>query len=265
MYHGDDEPTEVLHIYVVREAVTPPLLPIVLSVLALSVFVTFAALSPNWQPVTRAVLRVPAVPLTIRTFTAQTPIIPTGVKTYPATYAQGWLTFSNGSVIGQSIPAGFTVLASNGVPVITNTAIYVPPATANSFGIVTVSARLGRDSVNLEAYSVNLVIDSSLFVRNLSLFTGGRPAYSVKFVTSNDRKVAFSKVRDMLISKIAGLHYPCKEGYTSDNQKITSTWRCQFVTYTVPSYMHVTAVRLSGKNLIIDVWFIPRPVRIWVK
>src|SRR5947209_2876893 len=106
MYHGDDEPTEVLHIYVVREAVTPPLLPIVLSVVALSVFVTFGALVPNQQPVTRMTLRVPAVPLTIKTFTAQTPIIPTGVKTYLATAAHGTLTITNGSVISQTLPAG---------------------------------------------------------------------------------------------------------------------------------------------------------------
>src|SRR5258708_22198170 len=131
MYHGDDEPTEVLHIYVVREAVPPPLLPIVLSVLALSVFVTFGALSPNQQPVTRAVIRVPAVPLTIKTFIAQTPVIPTGVRTYPATAAHGVLTITNGSVISQTLPAGFIFITNSGVSCGTDHGAFVPTGSAS--------------------------------------------------------------------------------------------------------------------------------------
>ena len=268
MFDVDDEPVETLHIYVIREAAPKPsLLPIVLSVVALSLLVAVCAISPYQQPVTRAVIRVPAVLLPLRTFTATVAIISTGVKVYPATTAHGWLTFSNGSIIGQSIPTGFTVAATNGVPVMTDAAVYVPAATANGFGKVTVSARLGRNSVNLPAYSVNFVIGSSLFVRNLSPFTGGRDSYSVKYVTTTDKQAALLRARGILLNKSSGLHYPCTETKVANSTplNLVLAWHCQFLSYHIPAFYHVTAVRLSGKNLLLDVWFIPRPVHIWVK
>src|SRR5260221_9079810 len=131
-----DEQPETIHLYVVREAAPKPsLLLVVLSVLALSVLVAFCALAPYQQPVTRAAIRVPAVPLAVKTFTAEAPVIPTGSKTYPATTAHGVLTITNGSIIAQVIPAGFTV--DN---VATDTAVYVPPGSAHGYGYATLSA-----------------------------------------------------------------------------------------------------------------------------
>ena len=67
-----DEQPETIHLYVVREeAPKPQLFPIVFSVLALLVLVALAVVVPYQQPVTRAVIRVPAVPLPPRTFTAK--------------------------------------------------------------------------------------------------------------------------------------------------------------------------------------------------
>src|SRR5260370_5468072 len=110
MFDVDDEPIETLHIYLERERPPrPSLLPIFLSVLALSILVAFGVLSPTQQPVTRTTLRVPAVPLAVKTFTATAPVIPTGIKIYPATISHGWITFTNGSIIGQDIPAGFAI------------------------------------------------------------------------------------------------------------------------------------------------------------
>jgi len=43
------------------------------------------------------------------------------------------------------------------------------------------------------------------------------------------------------------------------------TWRCQFLTYYIPSFYHVTRVRLIGKNIVLAVWFVVRPTQIWVK
>ena len=264
MYHGDDEPTEVLHIYVVREAVTPPLLPIVLSVLALSVFVTFGALSPNQQPVTRAVIRVPAVPLTIKTFIAQTPVIPTGVRTYPATAAHGVLTITNGSVISQTLPAGFIFITNSGVSVVTDHAVFVPAGSANGYGVAYVSAHaLARGKAgNIPAYAIDSVEGSSVYVRNLAAFQGGSDAYSVKFVTAQDRQAALAKARQRLAVVSTGLHYPCLERI---NGAVRVTWLCQFLIYHIPTYMHVTGVRIQGKNLLVAVWFVARPVHIWVK
>jgi len=262
MYHGDDEPTEVLHIYVVREAVTPPLLPIVLSVLALSVFVTFGVLSPNQQPVARAVIRVPAVPLTIRTFTAQAPVIPTGVRTYPATTAHGVLTITNGSVIAQVIPAGFQIQ-----DVVTDAAVYVPAGSANGYGQARVAAHalMPGKGGNHATFGINSVIGASTYIRNLSPFTGGRDAYTVKFATPQDKQTALLHARGILTLKVNGLHYPCNESYLQKASVNTVTWRCQFVSYHIPAFYHVTGIKLAGKNLLVAVWFVVRPAHIWVK
>src|SRR5436309_1150988 len=94
-----DEKPETIHLYVVREEVPRPLLlPIFLSVLALASLVALSIAVPYQQPVTRAVIRVPAVLLPLKTFTAHVAIVPTGVRTYSATIAHGTLTITNGSI-----------------------------------------------------------------------------------------------------------------------------------------------------------------------
>ncbi|HEY6540228.1 MAG TPA: hypothetical protein VIZ18_04785 [Ktedonobacteraceae bacterium] len=256
---------ETIHLYVVRERpARPRYAPIVLSLFTLSLLIVLGVATPYQQPVVRAAIRVPAVPLGMRSFSASVAIVPTGVKTYPATYAHGVLTFTNGSVIGQNIPKGFTIMASNGILVMTDAAIYVPAATATSFGIVAVSARLDRDSVNLPAYSVSLVIGTSLFVRNLSAFTGGHKAYSVKYVTQQDRQIALLQARNKIAAMLSGFHYPCSESLRSA-AILEVTWRCQFLTFSVPSYMHVSTVQLIRAQVIVHVWFVEHPKPIWVK
>jgi hypothetical protein len=46
---------------------------------------------------------------------------------------------------------------------------------------------------------------------------------------------------------------------------VVVTWRCQFVTYHIPAFYHVAGVKIIGKNLVLAVWFVMRPVHIWVK
>jgi hypothetical protein len=260
-----DEKPETIHLYVVREEnIRPPIFPIVLSVLALSVLVAFCALTPYQQPVTRAVIRVPAVLLPIRTFTVTTAIVPTGVKVYPATTAHGILTITNGSIIGQSIPAGFTIQS-----VTTDSAVYVPPGNANGYGWVQVEAHalVSGKGGNFATLAINQVIGSSLYIRNLTPFYGGHNAYTVKFITSNDRSVALSKARTILISKATGLHYPCTEYVNNKNLyvNIYVNWRCQLLTYHIPSYMHVSNVQLIGTNFLLSVWYIEHPKHYWAK
>jgi hypothetical protein len=94
MQSVDDKP-ETIHLYVVREEEPKPsVLPIVLSALSLAVLLAFSVLTPYQQPEIRTVIRVPAVLLPIRTFNVAVAIIPTGVKTYPATTAHGILTIT---------------------------------------------------------------------------------------------------------------------------------------------------------------------------
>jgi hypothetical protein len=261
MYQVDEKP-ETIHLYVVREQEPrPPILPLILSVL-FSLLITFGVITPYRQPVIRAAIRVPAVPLGIRSFRVSVAIIPTGVKTYPATPAHGMLTITNGSIIGQTIPAGFTIQ-----DVATDKAVYVPPGNANGYGYATVPAHalMSGTSGNLPPLTINQVIGSSVYIRNLSAFQGGRDSYSVKFVTDQDKQQALIQARELLTLQINGLHYPCSESYLQTAFVNTVTWRCQIVTYSVPSYMHVLSVRLEGKNLVVDVVFTPPPVRVWVK
>jgi hypothetical protein len=259
-----DEKPETIHLYVVREEEPKPsLLPIILSVVALSILVVSSALTPFQQPVTRMTLRVPAILLPLKTFTAQVAVIPTGIKTYPATTAHGVLTITNGSVIDQTIPAGFKLITDRGIEVVTNASVFVPSGSADGYGYATTAAHLSIAGMNLSTLAVNQTLGTSLYIRNLSPFTGGRPAHSVKYVTAQNKQTALITARNLLVAKTIGLHYPCGEDHSADAHKMVVTWRCQFVSYQLPSYMHVTGVRIIGKNLLLAVWFVARP-RQWI-
>jgi hypothetical protein len=265
MYQVEDAPLETLHIYLERtQPPRPSLLPIVLSVLALLILVAVSVFFPPQQPVVRAVIRVPAVLLPLSTFIARMQIIPTGIHTYPATTAHGTLTITNGSVISQTLPANLTFLSKSGVSVVTDQAVFVPAGNANGYGYATVATHtlVSGHAGNIPALAVNTVAGSSVYIRNVTPFHGGSDAYSVKFVTALDRQTALAKARQHLAVLSAGLHYPCIERIT---RSVRVNWLCQFLIYHVPSYMHVTRVKIIGKNLLVDVWFVARPIRIWVK
>lgn len=255
-----DEETETIHLYVVREEEKRPhtALPLFCAFLCLVSIVAITFYSAEHPYYEHERLTVAATFLPLKVFKAEIPIIPTGVKTYPATYARGFLTFSNGSVIGQSVPAGFTIDGA-----MTDRAMYVPPATANGFGMAMVSAHLLISGINISTLSINEVIGSSLFIRNLSAFTGGHPAYSVTYARPIDRLNALNTARAFVIaleSHIqAFLASPCKENLLGVSTKVVVTWGCQFVTFKVPSSLHVSAARLFGKNFVVDVSFVPLP------
>jgi hypothetical protein len=256
-----DEQTETLHIYVVRdEAPKPQLYPIFLAALALFTLVFYCVLTPYRQPVVRITFRIPAVPLAIKSFSAQTTIVPTGIKTYTATAAHGVLTITNGSVIAQMLPTDLTFASSSGVLVVTDRATFVPPGSAVSYGVSTVPAHVLTAGINLATLSVNQTLGTSLYVRNLQPFIGGRPAYSVTVVTAGDRQLAVSKARNVLSMSSAGLHYPCYDVLNIGKETVSETWRCQYVTYYIADFYHVTGIKLVGKNLILNAWFVERPI-----
>ncbi len=236
---------ETIHLYVVREHDKKPytLLPLLCALLCLVGIAAVTFYSTEHPYYEHQRLTVPAEFLPPKTFRAEAPITPTGVKTYTATYAQGTLTLTNGSVLSEVLPQGII------------------------FGVATAPAKAltaGKGG-NIATLAINAVYGTALYVRNLTAFRGGRDAYSVKFVTSQDQQIALNQARQMVAVQINGLHYPCRELYLQNALQITVTWDCQFLMYHVPSYMHVTGVRIIGKNLLLDVWFVPRPVHIWVK
>ncbi len=260
-----DDEAETIHLYVVREEEKRPYtaFPIFCALLCLVSIVVVTLYSAEHPYYEHERLTVPATFLPLKVFKADVPIIPTGVKTYPATYAHGVLTITNGSVVSQELPAGLIFTGNPGTSVITDSSVFVPAGSANGFGMSTVSAHLLTSGINLSTLAIDQVVGTSLYVRNLSPFTGGRPAYTVKFITSNDRDMATSKARELVASQKAQvpafLVSPCKENQLRDVSKMVITWRCQFATYRVPSFMRVMAAHLIGKSFLVDVVFVPRP------
>lgn len=263
------EPIETIHLYVVRENEEPPrpsLLPLALSTLLLLAVVAVGVFFPSQQPEIRTTLRLPAVFLPLKTLTASVAIIPTGMKVYPATTARGILTLTNGSVITQELPPGM-IFTGSGVEVITDEVVLVPAGNAEGFGVATVSAHsllIGKKG-NIAALSINQVYGTSLFIRNLSPFTGGNDSHSVQVVTAKDRQNAITFARASLTAQVAHIQailaQPCRESAIGNNVLLVA-WICQFIAY---PHMCYTAIRLRGKNLFVTVVSTPRPRRIWVK
>jgi hypothetical protein len=261
-----DDTIETIHLYVVREEEKQPytLLPLfcaLLCLIGIAALTLYSAQHPYYE---HERLTLPAHFLPPRTFQASQPIIPTGVKTYPATTAYGILTITNGSVISQTIPQDFRI-----ENVVTDVAVYVPAGSANGYGMVTVSAHAvaAGKSGNIPAYTINSVVGSSVYIRNLSPFTGGQDSYSVKYATTQDKQTALLQARGILLSKSSGLHSPCAEDHIASVSNMIVAWRCQFVQpphINIPN-ARITGIRLSGKNLIIDVMFIAQPQRYWAR
>jgi hypothetical protein len=266
-----DAITETLHLYVVPEEIhrSSPL-PLVLSVLALSVLFTLS-LFPYRQPVVRAVLRVQAVFPPIQVYTTIAHVNATGIKTYPALTAHGTLTITNGSVVSQELPPGLIFATSSDVEVITTSGVFVPAGSALGYGYATVQAQAVTGGVqgNIAALSINSVYGTSLYIRNLTAFTGGRNSYAVKIITAQDKQIALHAARAILTTKAIHLTTylvrPCSEEAHERASTLTLVWSCQYMTFTVTARMHVTTFRLVGKNVFADVEYVARPMIIWFK
>jgi Baseplate J-like protein len=264
---------ETIHLYVVREeekrpATALPLFCAFVCLLGIAAITLYSAAHPYYE---HARLVVPAQFLPLITFEAEAPIIPTGIKFYPATYAIGTLTLTNGSVLSEVLPSGVIFGARNGVEVQTTEPVFIPAGSAIGYGVAAVPARAVQagEVGNIHALAVNAVYGTALYIRNLTPFTGGLNAYSVAIQLPKDREAAIHVVRALMASQqaqvVAFLAKPCKETAHLSQTLIRLSWSCQFVTYHIPSYMRVTAAHLSGKDFLVDVVFVPRPKRMWTK
>src|SRR2546423_5019288 len=114
--HAVDDEIETIHLYVVREGEKKPytLLPLLCAFACLVGIVAITLYSAQHPYYEHERLTVPATLLPLKVFRAEVPIIPTGVKTYPATYAHGTLTITNGSVVSQELPAGLIFTSDQG-------------------------------------------------------------------------------------------------------------------------------------------------------
>jgi hypothetical protein len=156
-------------------------------------------------------------------------------------------------------------------PVVLDYSVFVPAGSANGYGWAQVQAHavVSGKGGDLATFGINTVENASIYIRNLTSFKGGRDAYSVKVVTPQDRQTALTKAIQQLAIVSVGLHYPCSESsktlFSVSSGLLSVTWRCQFLTYLVPPYMHVLGTHLQGKEVIIAVWFVAPLKRTWTK
>jgi len=267
MVQAVHEEIETVHLYVVREEPARPVtvLPLVLAavcLLAIAGITLYSGANPSYEHTT---VTVPARFFTT-SFRVMQPIIPTGVKTYPATIAHGTLTITNGSAVTQQLPAGLLFGSQGGGEVVTDTSVFVPAGSANGYGVATVSthAVAAGAAGNLTPLAIDAVYGTSLYIRNLTAFSGGADAYSITIQLPKDRQTALDKARSLVAAQKAQisaiLASPCGEIVNNQPAVIKLIVNCRFAVYHVPSYMRVIAVKLSGKNFLVDVSFMPRPV-----
>ena len=269
----EQRPMETIHLYVVREEAAPLrplLLPLALSMLFLVAVVLVGVLSPSTQPQIRTTLRVPAVLLPLKTFTTTISIIPTGIKTYPATVAHGRLTITNGSILAEELPQGMIFTGKDGVEVVTDAAVSVPAGSAAGYGVASVSAHaaITGTSGNIAPLDIDSVEGTALYIRNLQPFTGGAQSYSVRVITAQDRQNALVQARASLFHQtLSGLlSRPCLEHVTGTTS-LHVAWMCQFVTYRVPALPHVRVqqVQVIGRTVFLTITYVPRPQHLETK
>jgi hypothetical protein len=272
MYSVDDKP-ETIHLYVVREEekrpyTAFPLFCVFLCLLGIVAVTVYSAEHPYYE---HERLRVPAQFLPLKVFTAEAPIIPTGLKTYPATYAIGSLTLTNGSVLSEVLPSGVIFNATDGVEVETTSSVFIPAGSASGYGVATVPARAVQAGKlgNIQTLAVNAVYGTALYVRNLTPFTGGHDRYSVTFATTQDKNTAYITARNLLAlqkAQIAAyLAKPCREDLLTASSKMVVSLACQFAFFKVPSYMRVVTAHLVGTSFLVDVVFVPRLRPVWFR
>ncbi len=260
-----EDPIETIHLYMVREEEQEKkpyvLLPLVLAVFCLLTIVSVTVYSGKHPLYEQETLRVPAIFLPPKHFSLRVPVIPTGVKTYPATFATGTLTITNGSVVSFHMPEGLIFTASNGSEVITTEAVDVPAGNGTSYGVSYVHAKSLSAGVNgnISPLAIDAVYGTALYIRNYQSFKGGADAYTKAFIQPQDVSLALSQARAVLTEHILSgmLYRPCSEK-TVGVQTLQVSWTCQFVTYK-PLQGKVLNVRVQGKFILLEVEHVARP------
>src|SRR5260221_14724207 len=114
--------------------------------------------------------------------------------------------------------------------IVTDKIIFISAETPPYYSIATVSAHAAAagQQVNIAAFSINQVYGTSLYIRNLQAFKGGKNSYSVKVETAQDRQTALDSARAILTTQEAEmkefLGYPCKETAQEKNGRLELSW-----------------------------------------
>jgi hypothetical protein len=123
---------------------------------------------------------------------AQITVPATGLLHQDEMKAEGLITFYNGLFVPQTVPAGTTLTGNDGITVVTQEQVTIPPATATTppiYGVAVVSAVSTTPGTtgNIPAGEINQpCCGGSLLAHNLTAFTGGRNAQDVPVVQESD-------------------------------------------------------------------------------
>ena len=146
----------------------------------------------------------------------------------------------------------------------TDAPAYVPAGSATSYGYATVpvNAAIKGKAGNIPALDINSVEGGSLYIRNLRPFTGGKDAYTEKYIAPQDKQAALAigiaslqaqahRITAILINESLKFIY---SGAT-----LRLTMLCRFLAYPVLPGFRITAIRIEGRELLVDVTYTPRP------
>src|SRR5579885_3084007 len=115
--------------------------------------------------------------LTASSRSRQASAVTTGQGYQPAQAAHGWLTFYNAAPYAQTVAAGTTLTAADGVSVVTEQAVRLPAGNPPVFGIAEVAAHAATTGPqgNIPALDLNgLCCLPGVSVKNTAAFVGGQ-------------------------------------------------------------------------------------------
>lgn len=141
--------------------------------------------------------------------------------------AQGALTFYNASTVAQTVQAGTVIFASNGVAVVNDDTLTLPPfdPAAGPNG-TTDSARTVNvgNSQNIPAYALNnqLCCGGSVYVTNTGPFSGGQDAQTYTYVQQSD----IDGVTQALSASLTQQATTTLQGQVRANERPVGTPRC---------------------------------------
>jgi len=185
---------------------------------------------------------------------SQSQTVPTTGKGHQdARSATGYITFYNASFSSQTLNAGTVLTGSDGVQVVTDETVTVPPNNPPQDGQASIAAHAinAGSTGNIQALDINGTVSSSLFVKNLNAFTGGQEERNFQTVAKSDIDNAAAPLQADLAASLQGAlqgqlkqdeqlqRLPCSPTVTTDHQigqeatnvKVTVSETCSGIAY----------------------------------
>jgi serine/threonine protein kinase len=134
---------------------------------------------------------LPALLLTTPPQSRSRTVSASGRASTPGTRAQGVLTFYNGKLRSQVVPANTVIKDPRGIAIVTEADVVIPAGNPPNLGSASVNAHALLPGIagNIPADDINSTCcstDNTIFVKNLVGFTGGQDPQSYTFVQQSD-------------------------------------------------------------------------------